>query len=113
MKAIKTEQICIGENKTISMMCHYSKNLFNQTNYILRQQFVKGEPMSSYSDLVKRFQVPDENDENNNYQKLPAQTAQWTVRKVREAWNSFFKATRTWKKHPEWFTGMITSKGGC
>jgi len=106
MKVIRTEQIYIGENKTISMMCHYSKNLFNQTNYILRQKFIKGEPMSSYNDLVKRFQIPNENDENNNYQKLPAQTAQWTIKKVKQSWNSFFKATRTWKKHPEKFTGM-------
>jgi len=106
MKITRTEQIYIGENKTISTMCHYSKNLFNQTNYILRQQFIKGETMSSYNDLVKQFQVPDEKDENNNYQKLPAQTAQWTIKKVKQSWNSFFKAMRAWKKHPEKFTGM-------
>jgi len=106
MKVTRTEQIYIRDNETISLMCHLSKNLFNQTNYILRQQFMKGETMSSYSDLVKQFQVLDENDENNNYQKLPAQTAQWTIKKVKQSWSSFFKATRTWKKHPEWFTGM-------
>jgi len=54
-------------------------------------------------ELVKKFQVPDENNENNNYQKLPAQTAQWTIKKVKQSWNSFFKAMRTWKKHPEKF----------
>jgi putative transposase len=106
MKVTRTEQIYIRDNETISLMCHLSKNLFNQTNYILRQQFMKGGTMSSYSDLVKQFQVLDENDENNNYQKLPAQTAQWTIKKVKQAWSSFFKATRTWKKHPERFTGM-------
>ena len=106
MKATRTEQIYIRDNEAISMMCHLSKNLFNQTNYILRQQFMKGEPMSSYSDLVKRFQVPDENNENNNYRKLPAQTAQWTIKKVKQSWNSFFKARRAWKKRPEKFTGM-------
>jgi len=106
MKATRTEQIYIRDNEAISMMCHLSKNLFNQTNYILRQQFMKGEPMSSYSDLVKQFQVPDENNENNNYRKLPAQTAQWTVKKVKQSWNSFFKARRAWKKRPEKFTGM-------
>jgi len=106
MKATRTEQIYIRDNEAISMMCHLSKNLFNQTNYILRQQFMKGEPMSSYSDLVKQFQVPDENNENNNYRKLPAQTAQWTIKKVKQSWNSFFKARRAWKKRPEKFTGM-------
>ena len=106
MKATRTEQIYIRDNETISMVCHLSKNLFNQANYILRQQFMKGETMTGYSDLVKQFQIPDENNENNNYQKLPAQTAQWTIKKVKQSWYSFFKARRAWKKHPEKFTGM-------
>jgi len=57
-------------------------------------------------ELVKKFQVPDENDENNNYQKLPAQTAQWTIRKVKQSWNSFFKAIKAWKKETEKFIEM-------
>jgi len=52
------------------------------------------------------FQNPSENDEENNYQKLPAQTAQWTIKKVKEAWSSFFKTMKEWKKHPEKFTEM-------
>jgi len=106
MKVKRTEQIYIGENETISKLCHISKNLYNQTNYILKQQFLKKEKLSSYEDLVKLFQTPSENDEENNYQKLPAQTAQWTIKKVREAWSSFFKAMKEWKKHPEKFTEM-------
>ena len=106
MKVKRTEQIYIGENETISKLCHISKNLYNQTNYVLKQQFIKKEKLSSYEDLVKLFQTPSENDEENNYQKLPSQTAQWTIRKVREAWNSYFKAIKAWKKHPEKFTEM-------
>ena len=106
MKVKRTEQIYIGENETISKLCHISKNLYNQTNYVLKHQFLKKEKLSSYVDLVKLFQTPSENDEENNYQKLPSQTAQWTIRKVREAWSSFFKALKEWKKHPEKFTEM-------
>jgi putative transposase len=106
MKVKRTEEIYIGKNETISKLCHISKNLYNQANYILRQQFLKKEKLSSYNDLVKLFQTPSKNDEENNYQKLPAQTAQWTIRKVREAWNSFFKAMKAWKKHPEEFKEM-------
>jgi len=104
MKVKRTEQIYIGENERISKLCHISKNLYNQTNYVLKQQFLKKEKLSSYKDLVKLFQNPSENDEENNYQKLPAQTAQWTIKKVKEAWNSFFKVMKEWKKHPEKFT---------
>jgi len=106
MEVKRTEQIYIGENGTISKLCHVSKNLYNQTNYVLKQQFLKKEKLSSYNYLVKLFQNPSENDGENNYQKLPAQTAQWTIRKVREAWNSFFKAMKAWKKHPENFIEM-------
>jgi putative transposase len=66
---------------------------------------MKEERMSGYNDLVKQFQVPDENEENNNYQKLPAQTAEWTIKKVKQAWNSYIKALRAWKKRPESFVG--------
>lgn len=75
MKVKRTEQIYIGKDGNVSGLCHLSKNLFNQTNYILRQQFIKKEAMTGYNDLVKLFQVPSSNDERNNYQKLPAQTA--------------------------------------
>ena len=106
MKVKRTEQIYIGKNETISKLCHISKNLYNQTNYVLKQQFLKKEKLSSYEDLVRLFQNPSENDDENNYQKLPAQTAQWTIKKVKEAWSSFFKAMKEWKKHPEKFTEM-------
>ena len=86
MKVKRTEQIYVGYNENISNMCHLSKNLFNQVNYILRQQFMKRETMTGYNDLVKSFQVPSEDHERNNYQKLPAQTAQWTIKKVKHAW---------------------------
>jgi len=105
MKVRRTEQIFLRENETISHMCHLSKNLYNQANYILRQQFINKEKLTTYGDLVKIFQAPSEEEDHNNYQKLPAQTAQWTIRKVVMSWHSFFKAMRAWKKHPDKFVG--------
>ena len=92
MKVLRTEQIHIEGTDTISYLCHLSKNLFNQVNYILRGQFFKHERMISYKDLAKQFSRPSEIDENNNFQKLPAQTAQWTIKNVKQSWNSFFKS---------------------
>jgi len=60
------------------------KKIYKQTNYILRQQFLENEKLSSYLDLVKLFQIPSENDEENNYQKLHAQTAQCIIKNVKE-----------------------------
>jgi transposase, IS605 OrfB family, central region len=102
----RTEQVYIRGNDTISNMCHLSKNLYNQANYIVRQQFLHGERQTGYNNLVTLFQVPAKEDENNNYQKMPAQTSQWTIKYVKQAWNSYFKAMRAWKMHPEDFLEM-------
>ena len=84
MKVKRTEQIHIGENETISKLCHILKKLYKKTNYILRRQFLENEKSSSYVDLVKLFQTPSNNDEENNYQKLHAQTAQCIIKNVKE-----------------------------
>ena len=106
MKIIRTEQIFILDNGIISYMCYISKNLFNQTNYILRKQFFSREKMSSYKELAKEFAKPSDIEDNNNFQKLPAKTAQWTIKKVKDSWNSFFKALKSYKKNPELFLGV-------
>ena len=66
MKVIRTEQVFIRGNGTVSKMCHISKNLFNQTNYILRNQFFNHNRMSSYKTLAKQFAEPSALEENNN-----------------------------------------------
>ena len=106
MKIIRTEQIFIRDNGTVSKMCHISKNLFNQANYILRNQFFRKEKMAGYKELAKQFAEPSDMEENNNFQKLPAQTAQWTIKKVKQSWTSFFGALRSYKKNPELFNGV-------
>ena len=106
MRAIRTQQIFIRDNGTVSAMCHMSKNLFNQANYILRKQFINKEKMPSYKELAKQFSKPTDIEDNNNFQKLPAQTAQWTIKKVKDSWNSFFRALKSYKKNPELFTGV-------
>ncbi len=101
----RTERIYIGYSENISNMCHISKNLYNQANYILRQAFIRKEKMPSYVGLVKYFQIPIGDDEIDNYHKLPAQTAQWTIRKVTQAWSSFFRSIKEYRKRPEKFKG--------
>ena len=105
MKVKRTEQIYLKENELVSMMCHYSKNLYNQTNYILRNQFINHEKMTGYNNLAKQFSIPSDIEKYNNYQKLPAQTAQWTIKKMKQAWSSFFESMKEYGKHPEKYLG--------
>ncbi|MHB1471143.1 MAG: RNA-guided endonuclease TnpB family protein, partial [Thermoplasmataceae archaeon] len=60
MKVKRTEQIYLKENETVSRMCHLSKNLYNQTNYILRNQFINHEKMTGYNNLAKQFSIPSD-----------------------------------------------------
>ena len=71
MKVKRTEQIYIGKDENISRLCHLSKNLYNQTNYILRNQFINHEKMTGYNKLEKQFSIPSDIEKYNNYQKLP------------------------------------------
>jgi putative transposase len=48
MKTTITEKIYPKENETVSRMCHLSKNLFNQVDYILRNQFLNHEKLTEY-----------------------------------------------------------------
>jgi len=100
MKLIRTEQIWTKPNKTLSHLCHLSKNLFNQGNYIIKNA-EKG-IWIRYGDLDLIFNGKG-TDPSENYKQLPAQTAQHILILLDKSWKGFFEALKTWKKHPDKF----------
>jgi len=84
-------------DENIQNLCHISKNLYNEANYILRQEFFKTGRWIRYNELDKLLKG------SGNYRKLPAQTAQQILRMVDRNWRSFFNAMKEWKEHPEKF----------
>jgi len=42
-------------------------------------------------------------EESDNYKSLPAQTSQQVLKLIDKSWTSFFRALKTWKKHPDKF----------
>src|SRR5262249_49264686 len=52
-----------------------------------------------YKDLDRLMQATAE------YRALPAKVAQWVVKQVCAAWESYFAAIAEWTIHPEKFTG--------
>jgi len=95
MNVVRTEQIWIRGSESISKLCHLSKNLYNEANFIIRQRFFKEHKIPSYYELNKELK------ESENYKALPAQSAQQTLRVLIRAWKSFFRAMKEWKKHTE------------
>ncbi|MCK4526303.1 transposase [candidate division WOR-3 bacterium] len=101
MKLIRTEQIWLKPNKTISHLCHLSKNLYNQCNYLIKQTLEKGKWIR-YGDLENILNGKGTNP-SKNYKQLPSNTAQHILISLDKSWKSFFKVIREWKIHPDKF----------
>ena len=102
IKVIPTEQIWLPSNKTLSNLCHLSKNLYNQANYIIKQILDK-EGKWIHSNEMDKILNGKGTDPSENYTKLPSGTAQHILMSLDKSWKSFFKTIKKWKKYPENF----------
>lgn len=84
----------------IDQQCFYSKNLYNEANYAIRQEFIKNSNYINYYDMNKEFKT------HENYKLTFSQPANCTLRLLDKNWKSFFKAIKDWKVHPEKYLGM-------
>lgn len=104
MKVQRAEQIVIKKDhpkfKTIDEMCFRSKNLYNEANYVIRQEFIENGNYISYYDMNKEFKT------HENYKSCMSQPANSTLRVLDKNWKSYFRAIKDWKEHPEKYLGM-------
>lgn len=96
MKVVRAEQIWLPPDKTIGKLCRLSKNLYNQANYIINNA-EEGKRIR-YSELDRILK-----EESENYNTLPAQTAQQILKLIDKSWTSFSRAITAWKQHPDKF----------
>ncbi len=99
MIVTRTEQIWLKTSKNLSELCHISKNLYNEGNYIIRQEFFKNGKWIQYNSLYYLMKSSE------NYQKLPTQSAQQILIILNRSWKSFFRAIKFWKKGESRFPG--------
>jgi len=99
MKVKRTEQIWLKPDKNISHMCHLSKNLYNEANYVVRQKLFSDGKWIRYNQLDKMLK------NSENYRSLPVQSSQQTLKLLDKNWKSFFRAKKEYKKHPNGFLG--------
>lgn len=104
MKVNRTEQQIIRKNNPIydivDQYCFYSKNVYNQANYIIRQEFINNGIKIGAYDVQKLMQNMD------CYKECGSQAAQKTIQLVDKMWKSYFKAIKDWKKNPSKYLGM-------
>jgi putative transposase len=97
VSSTRTEQIWMKPNKTLSWLCHLSKNLYNEGNYLIRQEFFNNGKWIRYNALYHILKT------SNNYHQLPAQTSQQVLKILDRSWTSFFKAIKEWKNNKSKF----------
>ena len=95
----RTEQIWLKPDKNLSCLCHLSKNLYNEANYLIRQEFIKTGRWIRYTELYKLLKNSD------NYKQLPAQANQQTLKLLDKSWKSFFNSMKEWKIDKKRFLG--------
>ena len=104
MKVQRCEQIIIKKDhpkfKIIDEMCFNSKNLYNEANYVLRQEFIENGNYISYYDMNKEFKT------HENYKLTFSQPANCTLRLLDKNWKSYFASIKDWKEHPNKYLGI-------
>jgi len=99
--------------KELDAISFLSKNLYNKTNYIIRQEFIltSKEKESGkrdkanwirYNEIQKKLQ----NEKDFDYKQLPAKVSQHVLKLLDKNWTSFFASIRDWKKNPSKYTGQ-------
>jgi putative transposase len=76
-----------------------SKNLWNASNYLVRQSFLfQGVYLNNTAvfHLMKNHEA---------YQALPRKVSNQVLLQLHQAWVGFFEAMEQWREHPERFTG--------
>jgi len=75
------------------------KNLYNAALYHTRQAFIFRAERIRYEALARLMR------ETDAYRALPAKVAQWVLKQVSAAWDSYFTALSAWKADPSRFLG--------
>ena len=88
-----------AKTEHLNLLCSISKNLYNQANWYVRQDFFNLDNWLRYEDL--NFIL----NHSTHYNLLKAQTSQQILKTLDKNWKSFFNAIKEWKKSRKRFNG--------
>ena len=95
VRVIRTERIWMKPNANLGYLCHISKNLYNEANYLIRQSyFTTGKKIEG---IVLRANLQN----SLNFKLLSQTTAFKIIKIVEDAWKSFEVTLTGWNQHPE------------
>lgn len=85
----------------IDQLCFMSKNLYNYTNYLLRQAFFNNGSLPKEFDIIKDFH----DTHNYDYYNMCGNTNQQCIKLLYKNWKAFFKATKEYNRDSSKFLG--------
>ena len=91
--------------KLLDELCFKSKNLYNTGLYIERQAFLEKDPSFKDIKFIPEFTLINYLKESEPFKELPSILSQQILKKVTQNFQSFFKATKDYNKHPEKYLG--------
>lgn len=87
-------------NNRLYELCRYSKNLYNQALYIVKNEYKQNGKYLNYYDLDKILKNTYNLEGEINYKLLKAQVAQQCLRILDKNIKSFYKSNSDYKKNP-------------
>ncbi len=94
-RVIRTERIWLKSNPNIRFFCHLSKNLYNEANYLVRQEFF------NQKKRITAWELEQHLNNSPNYLELPLTTARKVLQLVELAWKAFFASSKDYFRNPE------------
>lgn len=98
-------------NAELDALCRVSNDLYNQANYIIKQELNKSSNWIRYYELDRIMKVTENLEHEINYRKLKAQVAQQILRILDKNWSSYFRSLKAFKKDRSKFKGQPRSPG--
>ena len=99
-----------SNNDELKSLCVRSNNLYNQANYVIKQELSKNHKLIRYNELDKIMKITKNLDNEINYRLLSnCQTSQQILRLLDKNWFSYFKSLKSYKKDPSKFKGQPRS----
>ena len=91
--------------KLLDKLCFKSKNLYNTGLYVERQAFLEKDQNLKGIRFIPEFTLINYLKESKSFKALPCSISQQILKKVTQNFQSFFKATKDYNKHPEKYLG--------
>lgn len=88
---------------TLDRLSHLSNNLYNQANFIVRQNFIYNNQYLNYYAIDKLFRK--HHYLQDNWNQLPSQAKQQVIKLLDTNWKSFFKSIKDYNKNKSKYSG--------